>query len=258
MQAELSRSTGRSAAPLIEAVWSFFASPRTALALAGAACAAAGAGLSVDAAALPRLATVLELYAPLRSWWLELLLTLLWLNLLALVLDRVPRRREAPGIIGAAIASASLLVGSGAALFDRLAGFEGQALVPAGARIDSMVVRTPDRGDVRRRLGFFIGCEALGPAGPELQFFERLSDGSAGRRLARRSRSGGVALRHGGLIVRDDGVELLDFQGMPPVLAARLKIVRSPALPVVYAAGVAFLLGIGLSLAERGLRRGAP
>lgn len=278
-------SERRAAAPWVEALWRFFRCKGLTATCIFVLLLAAAASALLDPTAIPQIAAALELYAPFRSWWLTLALVVLWLNLLALGIERLPRgwvdraaqvqvqgrgqldsiegalgrrgyrlRRTALGIVaergqasrlGAAVASVSMLAILGGAIFGRLAGFEATALLQPGTESDIVEVRSSDGAEVRRKLGFLIRCDDARGGRLDVRLFERLGDGGAGRQLARDSLSARHALRYGALTLRYGGLERIGAAGNS---AARLEVTRDPALPVELACALLFVAGAAAML----------
>jgi cytochrome c biogenesis protein len=121
---------------------------------------------------------------------------------------------------GVWIVHLSLLVVLGGGIVGRLTAFEGMAFVPQGGEVDSMVVRTPDGAQTKRKLGFVVRCDdfrlkEFEPGRPkayesDLRVFERLPDGSAGAELGRETITVNHPLRHAGLTLYQASYQQLD------------------------------------------------
>jgi cytochrome c biogenesis protein len=157
---------------------------------------------------------------------------------------------------GVWIVHLSLLVVLGGGIVGRLTAFEGMAFVPQGGEVDSMVVRTPDGAQTKRKLGFVVRCDdfrlkEFEPGRPkayesDLRVFERLPDGSAGAELGRDTISVNHPLRHAGLTLYQASYQQLD-EGMRARIAVLDKVTEktrplfvAPGEPIEAAEGLLY------------------
>src|SRR5690348_5417455 len=108
---------------MVDAIWDAFASRKLTIALAAAIPVCAAIALWISSgdgppAAFETWSRWLELYDPMHSWWLAVMLVGLWLNLLASAIDRLHE-----GGVPRLLAQAGILIALGAAVVDRVAGY---------------------------------------------------------------------------------------------------------------------------------------
>ncbi|MEW6376073.1 MAG: cytochrome c biogenesis protein ResB [Thermodesulfobacteriota bacterium] len=98
------------------------------------------------------------------SWWFELLLFLLMVNLITCTLNRFPKirthnrltRREWIGKLGPHLTHLSLIVILGGSLIGNIWGFKGHINIPQGESIDAIVLKSSDQP---LHLGFTVRCD---------------------------------------------------------------------------------------------------
>jgi hypothetical protein len=245
---------------VIESVWRFFASVRLTIVLLVALGCAMAYGTYVETS-LTNGAARLMVY---RTWWFDLLIGLLALNLIGCTLRRAPYKPHQAGWITTHIALLILMAGS---VITHRFGEQGQMIIPEGEAENTYFLEQLDRGKMDmvsgepRQLPFSVRC---------IKFDQLMYPGTGMTRMfrtkvevldpARKDTIRHDIILNHPLVYGGYKVSQSSWMSLPNGgLATVLGVAYDPGIPLMYIGGGLLVLGMaGIFFVKPYLKRKFP